>query len=67
MPNTKSRGCVKSADMKFGNDHIFDMASIDEGWDVVEKMSWSGVLDFASLPFILDRVILDLNKRTGRC
>jgi hypothetical protein len=53
--------------MKFGNDHIFDMASIDEGWDVVEKMSWSGVLDFASLPFILDRVILDLNKRTGRC
>jgi len=36
-PNT-ARGCVKSADMKFGNDHIFDMANFDEtsGW-----MGWS--------------------------
>jgi hypothetical protein len=25
-----ARGCVKSADLKFGNDHIFDMANFDE-------------------------------------
>jgi hypothetical protein len=36
LPNT-ARGCVKSADMNFGNDHIFDMANFDEtsrwiGW-----------------------------------
>jgi len=35
MPPNKSRGCVKSADLKFGNDHIFDMANFDETsrWD----------------------------------
>jgi hypothetical protein len=53
----KSRACVKSADMKFGNDHIFDMASIDEGWDVVEKMSWSGVwIDLRGLAFYFGQV-----------
>jgi hypothetical protein len=37
QPN-KSRACVKSADLKFGNDHIFDMANFDESsrW-----MGWS--------------------------
>jgi hypothetical protein len=38
-PN-KSRACVKSADLKFGNDHIFDMTHFDEasGWDgMVQK------------------------------
>jgi hypothetical protein len=29
LPN-KSRACVKSADTKFGNDHIFDMANFGE-------------------------------------
>ncbi len=29
MPNT-ARACVKSADAKFGNDHIFDLANFDE-------------------------------------
>jgi hypothetical protein len=36
QPN-KARACVKSADMKFGNDQIFDMRNFDEsskwiGW-----------------------------------
>ena len=37
MPN-KSRGCVKSADMKFGNDQIFDMTNFDE---TSRWMGWS--------------------------
>jgi hypothetical protein len=38
MPSNKSRGYVKSADMKFGNDQIFDMTNFDESsrW-----MEWS--------------------------
>jgi hypothetical protein len=37
MPNT-ARACVKSADTKFVNDHIFDMANFGESsrW-----MEWS--------------------------
>ena len=29
MPN-QSRGCVKSAGMKFGNDQIYDVGTFDE-------------------------------------
>src|ERR1035438_3078316 len=37
MPPNTARGCVKSADMKFSNDQIFDMANFGEssrwmGW-----------------------------------
>jgi hypothetical protein len=37
-PLTPTRACVKSADMKFGNDQIFDMENFDESsrW-----MGWS--------------------------
>jgi hypothetical protein len=34
----KSRGCVKSADVKFGNDKIFNMANFDESSRWIE---WS--------------------------
>ena len=30
MPPNTARACVKSADTKFGNDHIFDMANFGE-------------------------------------
>ena len=36
-PN-KSRGCVKSAGVKFGNDQIFDMTHFDE---VGRRIRWS--------------------------
>ena len=29
MPPNQSRGCVKSADAKLGNDQISDMANVD--------------------------------------
>jgi hypothetical protein len=38
MPPNKSRGCVKSADMNFGNDQIFDMATFDE---TSRRIEWS--------------------------
>jgi hypothetical protein len=37
-PPNQSRGCVKSADTKFGNDHIFNMANFDE---TSRWMRWS--------------------------
>ena len=37
LPN-KSRGCVKSADAKFGNDTIFNMANFDES---SRRIGWS--------------------------
>ena len=36
-PN-KSRGCVKSVGVKFGNDQIFDMENFDE---VSRRIEWS--------------------------
>ena len=36
-PN-KSRGCVKSADLKFGNDQIFDLRNFDEA---SRQIGWS--------------------------
>ena len=37
LPN-KSRGCVKSADTKYGNDQIFDMGNFDKS---SRRMRWS--------------------------
>src|SRR5208283_4234019 len=42
LPPIRARGCVKTADMKFGNDQIFDMENFDKtsrwiGWS---KMSF---------------------------
>jgi hypothetical protein len=37
-PPNHARGCVKSADMNFGNDQIFDMESFDE---TGRRIEWS--------------------------
>jgi len=36
--SNKSRGCVKSVGVKFGNDQIFDMKNFDE---VSRRIEWS--------------------------
>jgi hypothetical protein len=36
--SSKSRGCVKSIGVKFGNDQIFDMANFDE---TSRRIEWS--------------------------
>jgi hypothetical protein len=38
MRPNKSRGCVKSVGVKFGNDQIFDMENFDE---VSRRIEWS--------------------------
>ena len=38
MPPNKSRGCVKSVGVKFGNDQILDMENFDE---VSRRIEWS--------------------------
>jgi hypothetical protein len=38
-PPNKPRGCVKIADMNFGNDHIFDMTHFDE------TSRWMGMVE----------------------
>ena len=52
MPN-KSRGCVKSADEKFGNDQILDMGTLTKRVEgMVEKCpGLGGWFCFAGLPF----------------
>jgi hypothetical protein len=38
MQSNKTRGCVKSVGVKFGNDQIFDMENFDE---VSRRIEWS--------------------------
>jgi hypothetical protein len=63
LPN-KSRACVKSADTKFGNDHIFDMANFDEtsrwmGWS---KIEFSHSLSLKATPMNSDKSRVDRER-----
>jgi hypothetical protein len=58
-----SRGCVKSADMKFGNDQIFDMTNFDEtsrwmGWSKNEFSHSLTLEPTATAPVVFNHVLL---------
>jgi hypothetical protein len=60
----KSRACVKSADTKFGNDHIFDMANFDEtsrwmGWS---KIEFSHSLSLQATPINREQAPMNSDK-----